>query len=56
MSDDDAAYLAWACKRHTWLWRNAFSRSTWRPLRFIYRKAVIAAARADFVYWRHWRT
>ncbi len=24
LSEDDQAFMAWATKRHTWLWRRAF--------------------------------
>jgi hypothetical protein len=53
MDEEQRAFMQWACKRHNWLWRHAFSRSTWRPLRLVCRRAAVVAMRADAFYWRH---
>lgn len=55
MTDDDLAMKAWAMRRHQWLWRHAFNRSTWRPLRSVALRAAIAAMRLDAFYWHHLR-
>lgn len=55
MTEDDMAMKAWAMRRHQWLWRHAFNRSTWRPLRSVALRAAIAAMKLDVLYWRHLR-
>lgn len=52
MTDDDLAFVRWVNKRHAWLWRHAFQRQTWRPLRVATANLVALSIRAHRVAWR----
>ena len=55
MTDDDLAYMQWANKRYSWLWRYGWQRTTWKPLRVATANTVALLIRADRFWWRHLR-
>lgn len=53
--DDKQAFISWAAKRNGWLWKHAYRRATWPPLRAVLRRAAVTSLKVDYFYWRHLR-
>jgi hypothetical protein len=53
LDDNDAAFVAWAMKRHTWLWQKGFGPRRWKSQRArrIAQRSVFMLARIDRLLW-----
>jgi hypothetical protein len=53
VEDIDAAYIRWATRRHTWLWRAAFGPGRKSKVAAtVARRVVFVVARLDRLAWR----
>ena len=54
MDDIDAAFIAWVCRRHTWLWRAGYGAHRWKSkgAAAVARRAAVVLMRLDWMAWR----
>ena len=54
MTDDDASFVRWASRRHSWLWRVAIGRRAFKSkaARDLALRAAVALMRLDRAAWR----